>query len=278
MAPRISVVINTLNEEVNLPYALRSVHSWADEIIVVDMYSEDRTVEIARGFGANVFLHERIGFADPARAFAIAQTTGDWVFILDADEIIPAQLSRKCQEIARDDRVDIVNLPRLNYLLGSALLHTGWGPEQDRQMRFFRRGFLCTTATIHDFLKPLSTARVFDLPYRSGLAIVHFQYPDVTHFIEKLNRYTTIEARQAFERGASSTFVRASLFAAVEFGLRYFKAGGFRDGWRGFYLSWFMAIYRLAMYAKLKELQTTGEAEKVIHLYHQEAERLLNVY
>ena len=88
-AQRISVVINTLNEERRLPYALRSVQDWVDEIVVVDTHSDDKTVEIAEEFGARIFTHERVGYADPARAFAFARATGDWILILDADELVP---------------------------------------------------------------------------------------------------------------------------------------------------------------------------------------------
>ena len=100
MTQRISVVINTWNEEQNLPWSLGSVRSWADEIVVVDMHSQDRTREIAESFGAKVYLHEWLGFADPARAFAIAQATCDFVLLLDADEMIPKPLSRELQRIA----------------------------------------------------------------------------------------------------------------------------------------------------------------------------------
>ncbi|PYU89881.1 MAG: glycosyltransferase family 2 protein, partial [Acidobacteria bacterium] len=116
MGPRISVVVNTLNEEKNLPYALRSVRSWVDEIVVVDMHSQDRTVEIAREYGAKVYSHEPMGFVEPARAFAVAQAGGDWILILDADEVVPLLLSRRLREIARRDEADVVTLPRLNYL------------------------------------------------------------------------------------------------------------------------------------------------------------------
>src|SRR5262245_29586580 len=103
MAPGISVVINTRNEEKNLPHALRSVRPWVDEIIVVDMCSEDRTVEIARSFGAKTFPHEPLGYCEPARAFALGQATQPWVLILDADEMVPAPLSRALRSAAAGD-------------------------------------------------------------------------------------------------------------------------------------------------------------------------------
>ncbi len=278
MEPRISVVINTLNEEGNLPYALRSVKPWADEIIVVDMHSEDRTVEIAKEYGARVFFHERKGFADPARAFAIAQAGGDWILILDADELVPYPLSRKLREIARESKFDVVRLPWLNCLLGSPLMHTGWGPNQDPHLRFFKKGFLQTTSDLHNYLHPAPHSRVIELPFEPGLAIVHFNYLNSEHFIEKLNYYTTIEARQAFARGLRITPWRATLNGVKEFLIRYLKAQGFRDGWRGFYLSFFMVFYRIAAAAKLQELQTIGPREVIESGYRQEAERFLEAY
>ena len=139
MIPYISVVINTLNEERNLPYVLRSVRSWVDEIIVVDMHSEDRTVEIAREYKARVILFERMSCCEPARGFAVAQATGDWVLILDADEMVPKPLSQKLMHIASEDTADVVSIPWLNHLLGGTIGHMGWGPHQDRHPRFFKK-------------------------------------------------------------------------------------------------------------------------------------------
>jgi glycosyltransferase involved in cell wall biosynthesis len=279
MTGKISVVINTLNEERNLPYALRSVRPWADEIIVMDMYSEDRTVEVARAHGAKVFFHERVGFVEPARACAIAKATTEWILILDADELVPAPLSHLLRETADDDRADVVVIPNLNYFLGGPLMHTGWGPEQNKHARFFKRGMLQeATAKIHDYLEPVAEARMLELAYTPGHAIVHFNYVDTSHFLEKLNRYTTIEARQALERGERSS-VRLALYkAAKEFYGRFFKRQGYRDGWRGLYLSGLQAMYNWATYTKLRELEATGGREAILELYGRERERLIADY
>lgn len=278
MEPRISVVINTLNEEKNLPYALRSVRPWVDEIVVVDMYSQDRTADIVLQFKAKLYYHERMNFADPARAFAVSQATGEWILVLDADEVIPLPLSCKLREIARGDVADVVKLHRLNYLLGVPLGYSGWGPSQDALMRFFKRGWLHMTARIHDFLKPVPGARILEIPYQPDHAIVHFPYLDVAQFLERLNRYTTIEAEQARERGETTARLSALAHAAREFIGRYVRARGYRDGWRGLYLSLFMAFYRLATYAKVTELESLGRRAAVEAIYQREAERILREY
>ncbi len=278
MAPTITAVINTLNEESNIAIALRSIRSWVDEIVVVDMHSDDSTVDIAHEFGAKVFLHDRMGFADPARAYALEQATGDWVLILDADECIPFALSRELTAIAARDAADVVAIPRLNYLLGMPLMHTQWGPEQDTHFRFFKRGHLNATSAVHDYLHPLVSSRVLKLRYQPELAIVHFNYRNSEQFLERLNRYTNIEAQQAFARGDQMTPAVGVVKAAGEFVNRYVVGSGWRDGWRGFYLSLFMAFYRLVKAAKLRELAEFGDGEMVRARYLEQAERIVQEY
>jgi (heptosyl)LPS beta-1,4-glucosyltransferase len=278
MAPTISVVINTLNEEQNLPYALGSVRSWVDEIVVVDMYSEDRTVAIAREFGAKVYFHERLGFADPARAFAVQQTTGDWILVLDADEMIPPPLSRALMQIAAGSDVDVVEVHRLSYFFGAPLMHSFHGPRRDHTPRFFRKDHVIAASTIHATLRSSPDSRIFDLRYEPGLAIVHFAYMDSKDFIEKLDRYTGIEARQAFERGERVQLFSAAFRAARVLLGRSLITGGFRDGWRGLYVALLYTFYRVVAFAKLYELTALGGREQIQSNYRREAEKLLEVY
>jgi glycosyltransferase involved in cell wall biosynthesis len=278
MSSRISVVINTLNEERNLPYALRSVQPWADEIVVVDMYSTDRTVEIARQFGAKVYFHEGPGFNYPPREFAVKQASEAWIFMLDADELVTLSLSKALRRIAEGNSADVVLVPRLNYLLGLALQHTRWGPDQDIQVRFFKKGKISASSIAHQDFHPVEGAKIQRVTFDGSNAIVHFNYLDSTQFIERLNRYTSIEAGQAFGHGSHSNVFLAVARAAKEFVSRYIKARGYLDGWRGFYLSAFMSFYRLAAAAKLKELEVLGTRDKLAELYREKAESVLKEY
>lgn len=278
MTARISVVVNTWNEEHNLPWSLGSVQRWADEIVVVDMHSTDRTREVAESYGAKVYLHEWTGFSEAARAFAIDRSQGDFVLLLDADEMIPAPLSRALRTLVEEGRYDIANLARSNYLLGEKLEHTGWGAAQDRHLRFFRRGSLITTATIHKYMHPAEGARIYHMPADPELSIVHFNYIDVSQFIEKLNRYTTVEAQQAKERGERESGWVTARKVFGELYRRYLKKGGYRDGWRGFYLSLLMALYRVGAAAKLAELNAGMGPEGARARYRQIAEDVLRGY
>jgi glycosyltransferase involved in cell wall biosynthesis len=246
--------------------------------VVVDMHSDDATRDIAARFGARVFLHDRVGYADPARAFAMDQAVGDWILLLDADELVPAPLSQRLRQVAESDEFDVVIIPRLNYLLGSPIWHTGWGPTQDHHQRFFRRGAVAARPVIHDFLQIQPGSRVLRIAYEEGLALVHFNYVGVSSFVDRLNRYTDIEASRLLAEGRVPGSVRAITGSVREVARRYFRRGGFKDGWRGLYLSVLMGAYRFVAAAKARELVSIGTADSVVETYDREAERWLAGY
>jgi len=278
MSSSISVIINTLNAEKWLDYALRSVEPWAGEIVVVDMHSEDRTQEIARARGARVLLHERTGYVEPARAFAIAQAKHEWVLILDADEMVPEPLSRRLLQIAASAEADAVNLPRLNYMLGAPIMHTGWGPGQDRHWRFFTRGSVELPSRIHGAMLPRPGVRTLRLPATTDMALVHFNYIDVEDFMSRLNRYTSIEAASALERGERFGLARTAFATARELLARYFRHGGWRDGWRGAQLTLLMMCYRVVVAAKGRELRARDPRATVEQHYRDVAEKVAKGY
>lgn len=276
--PKISVLINTLNEEKNLPYALRSVKPWAEEIVVVDMYSEDRTAEIAHQYGAKVFFHERVPEFEIARAHAIDNAKNDWMFFLDADELVPERLSRELLRLAALSRHDVIKVPRINYLMGAPVMHSGWSPNEDKQYRLFRREKLSIRPTMHDHIEIMPGAKVYEIPYSPGLGIIHFSYLDVSHFIEKLNRYTSIHAIQAVEGGQRPNIAKALFRATRKFLAFYLLRRGYKDGWRGIYLALLMFFYEISTFAKITQLQIVGTREDIKKIYANESERYLSDY
>jgi len=120
----VSVLIHTLNEERNIRNCLETV-IWAEEIIVVDMYSDDKTVEIAREYTDKIFYFERVGYADPARKFALERATKPWILVVDADELVPRRLYEELKNIIEKDLADVVYIPRNNYFFGEILKGTG---------------------------------------------------------------------------------------------------------------------------------------------------------
>jgi len=134
----VSVLVHTLNEEKNIRNCLETV-KWADEIIIVDMYSDDKTTEIASEYTDKIFYHERMGYADPARQFGLEKASNEWILILDADELVPLKLKKRLETIIEEDLGDIISIPRNNYFFGKVMRHTGWGPLQDTLHRFSRK-------------------------------------------------------------------------------------------------------------------------------------------
>ena len=274
----ISCVINTYNEESNIEYALRSVYKWVDEIIIVDMHSTDRTVEIAKNYESKVYYYRNLGFADPARKFALSKATKKWILMIDADEVIPIELSTELIKISKEDQYDIVGIPYLNYLLGTEIHYSGWNTGLDYHTRFFKKGTLRTTKFIHNMISINKNAKIHRIPYKRNTYIVHFNYINTTHFLEKLNRYTTIEANQKFDIKEKSSIFKSIKFFTLEFGNRYIRRKGYKDGWRGFYLSLMMGFYRIITYIKLKELEDIGNKEDIVKKYHHIANEIIDKY
>lgn len=275
---RISVLINTKNEASRIRHAINSVKSWAGEIVVVDMHSDDGTGTIAKEMGARVIDHPDIGFVEPARRRAVEEARLPWVLVLDADELVPPSLAESLIDISHRDDCDVVLLSCLNFFFGSPLRHTGWGPKTDRHIRFFRPGFVQFGERIHEPPRPVEGARLYTLEPAAGQYLLHHNYVDVSHFLEKLDRYTTIEANHMVEARLAISSRRAALGAAREFWWRFVRHGGYRDGFRGLSLSWLMATYRLVAWAKANQLKTVGDRSRILEIYNEHAEAVINEY
>lgn len=134
----ISVLIHTFNEERNIRNCLETV-KWADEIIIVDMYSDDKTVEIAKEYTDKIYFFERVGYVEPARQFALEKSTHEWILVVDADELVPLKLKNKLFEIMEKDLADVVFIPRNNYFFGRLMQGTGWGLYRIISQDFLRK-------------------------------------------------------------------------------------------------------------------------------------------
>lgn len=248
---QITAIIHTKNEERNIAQAIRSVR-WADEVLIVDMESSDRTVEIAQSLGARILAVPNANYADPARAAGVRAASFPWIVYIDADELIPAELAKRLRELAEQPIADAYLLPRLNYMFGHAIGHGGWGADQDEQFRFFRKDALDVHPDIHRKPSLLPGKKKHTLTSREVPPIVHFNYLDTNHFVTKLLRYTDIEARSLPPK--PPTLMGMLLTMSKEFTLRFIALRAFQDGWRGLYLTILMVAYRVIAYAKAGEL------------------------
>lgn len=257
MANKVSVVINTFNEEENIKRAMNSV-SWADEILVCDMYSSDKTKEVAKELGARIILHKKEGYVEPARNFAISKARNEWILILDADEEIPESLSSEIKKmINKPISSDFVELPRKNIIFNKWIKATGWWP--DYHVRFFKKGKVLWNNKIHE--KPETKGLGITLPPEEKWAIVHYNYQTVRQFIQRMDRYTQIQANQLRKSGYQFKWQDVFQKPTSEFLSRYFSNKGYKDGLHGLALSFLQSFSFLVLYLKIWEMNGFKEQE-----------------
>ena len=248
---KISVVINTLNEAKNLPGALASVKSLADEVVVVDMESSDGTSGIAKGLGARVYSHKKVGYVEPARNFGILKAKNDWVLILDADEEVPPTLAKKLKELVASPTADYYRIPRKNIIFGKWIENSRWWP--DYNIRFFRKGFVSWDEEIHSV--PKTTGKGIDLPGKENFAIIHHNYRSVGDYLERMLRYSEIQSKDLMKNGYVFSWNDLVRKPFGEFLSRFFAGEGYKDGIHGLILATLQAFSEFVLYIRIWEKQ-----------------------
>lgn len=245
----ISAVVHTYNEENNIERCLSSL-IWTDEIVLVDMGSTDRTLEKARKFPVRIFNHVHTGFVEPARNFGIGKAHGDYILIIDADEEIPTLLAKKLSRITVEKRYDYYRLPRKNIIFGKWFKHSGWWP--DYQTRFFRKNFVIWTDKLHGI--PLTKGEGTDLEEKEDESIIHYNYQSIDQFINRLNRYSSITAKDLYVNNRKITATDLIKVPLQEFVKRFFMLEGYKDGIHGLSMSILQSFSELVVLIKLWEL------------------------
>jgi glycosyltransferase involved in cell wall biosynthesis len=262
----ISILINTLNEEKNIKACLESV-KWANDIVLVDMHSEDKTIEIAKNYTNRIFFFQKCGYVEPAREFALNKAKNDWCLVIDADELVPYSMFLKITSIVENNLADVVWFPHNNYFFGALLKGTGWSPLQDMHPRLFKKQFMELSPAIHSIYKIKENAKMLYIKNKDE-GFVHFNYIDAEHFLDKLNRYTTIEADNMFNgaKPQPNSLFKEIYYIARELGIRYVFKKGYKDGFIGLYLSILMGAYKATTYLKLRimRLYSAVDSRKTI--------------
>jgi len=250
--PKISAVINTRNEERNIRYCLETV-KWCDEIIVVDMESHDKTVEIAREYTEKIFTYPKgLAYVETARKYAVEKASGDWILLIDADEMVSPQLAEVLEKISAKHDIDIFQIPYRHYIMGAIVENCGWGYSP--MYRFFRKGAILFNETIHAGFNPLNSARLHQLEHVDDNCIIHFSYNDSYHFVEKMNNYTKVEAQHLYDNKTQFSCYKLLNRSVRQFLWRFIKLRGYKDGCRGFLLCLMMAFYQALSHIKLWEM------------------------
>lgn len=245
---KISVVINTYNAERFLQQVLDTAKGF-DEILICDMESTDRTIEIARQNGCKIVTFEKKNYhsAEPARTFAIQSASSQWVLVVDADELIPSELREYLyNEIKKPDCPSGIYIPRKNYYAGK-FMHCYY---PDYLLRFFIKEGTEWPPYVHTF--PTVKGRLDKIPRnRKDLAFIHLADDNVRAITFKTNEYTENEVNKKKDKHYGITaFIYRPIF-------RFFKSfiikGGFRDGTAGFIRASLEGYYQFIMLAKIWE-------------------------
>jgi glycosyltransferase involved in cell wall biosynthesis len=248
---KLSVLVITLNEELRLPACLESVR-FADQIVVVDSGSTDRTLEIARRFTDQVFHQDWLGM-NGQKAFALSKTSGDWILNLDADEAAGPELRAEVKAIvSRADLKEVgFMIPRLTFYQGRWIRHGGWYP--DRKLRLFRRASgRFAGVDPHDQVKV--DGPVGELKGE----ILHWTYEDLAHQVAALSQYAWAEATAKQKAAERFRLHRLLLHPPGAFLRTYFLKQGFRDGFPGLLIAGMNGFYTFLKYARLWELERSA--------------------
>lgn len=272
---KLSVVLATRNEEGNIGRCLESVKDIADEIIVVDEYSTDKTCEIAQKFGAKVFSEPHHEIFHITKEIALEKAAGDWILQLDADEVVTSELSKEIREVLNETYVYKKNnlferhqklieqrdgpigkktgevtgyfIPRLNMFLGRPLVHAGVYP--DGVIRLVRNGKArFPQKSVHEQIELDG-----EVSWLSG-NLLHYDSPTLKRYLTRLNRYTDLKAHelkdQKVSKGGVSFLMFVFYYPLTTFFKLYFRHLGFLDGVPGFFWSFFSATHFPISYFK----------------------------
>jgi len=275
---KLSVILAVRNEEENIGRCLDSVKNIASEIVVVDEYSDDKTVDIAKKYGAKVFLETHHDIFHITKQKALDRATGEWILQLDADEVVTLELAKEIKLVVshhplaighknqklflrhqkliekRDGKIgkptgEIVGyfIPRRNVFLGKPLIHAGVYP--DGVIRLIKRG------KAHFPQKSVHEQIVLngEVSWLSG-NLLHYDSPTFEKYLTRLNRYTDLKAQELANEKVGKSFWNLLKFSILlptyYFLLLYIRHLGFLDGMRGFVWSLFSAIHYPISYFK----------------------------
>lgn len=232
---KLTVVIPTLNEEIDLPRTLDSV-KFADEVIVVDSGSTDETIKIAKAMGARVVEHAFTSYSNQ-RNFCDSLVDTGWILSLEADVVIPKRLAEEIRSSIENTGCEAFYLGRINIIWGRPIMYTDWGPSDDCHIWLYKKDSGKWVSDVHEHYE---TARPTG---KLANNLVHYNYRTVAEFIDKTNLYS--------EMAKGSNAFALWLAPLRDFLKRYLYKQGFRDGYHGLFLSYLQSIYHWNVLVKV---------------------------
>lgn len=245
---KISACVITFNEEDRIEESLKSLAEVADEIIVVDAFSTDKTPEIVRNYTLRFFQREWNGYSSQ-KNFAISQVKYPWILSIDADEVLSPELKKEILELKKGEPdCDGFSFRRKTFYLGKWIRHSGWYP--DKKTRLFRKGTAYWEGDyVHERL--VFKGRVKELKGE----LLHYSYRNLSDHVLRIERYSTLASQKLFKEGEKSSYLKIFLLPLVTFLRTFIFKSGFLDGIHGLIISFFSSYYVFLKFAKLLELQ-----------------------
>ena len=239
---KLSVIIPCYNAEKSIEKCLQSVH-WADELLVMDSYSTDRTLEIAGNYTDRIIQHEYENSAQQKNR-AIPRAEYDWVLIIDSDEHVSSALADEIQDLLqRVPDKEGYWIYRRNYLMGKHVRHSGWG--NDKVLRLFHRDLgRYSNKRVHAEVELENTGAL------TG-RIDHHSISNMTEWVSKIDRYSSWKAEDKFQKKTRVPVLHLVFRPPFRFIKDYILRLGFLDGWRGFLIAAMSAYAEMLMAAKL---------------------------
>lgn len=244
----VTVVVSAFNEEQKIKDCLESV-AWADEIILVDNQSTDKTKEVSQKYDVKIFTQKNNLMLNVNKNFGFTKASSDWILSLDADERVSKELAKEIQAVLQNQNSSVngYRIPRKNIIFGKPIMHTGWYP--DYQTRLFRRGKgRFEEKHVHEMIK--TEGSLAELTNH----IVHYNYENIAQFLHKhILIYAPNEADELIRNGYTFDYLDAIRFPSKEFLSRFFAREGYKDGLHGLVLSCLMGFYHLIIFVYIWE-------------------------
>ncbi len=248
MAVKISGLINTWNEAETIRYAVESLKTWCDEVLIVDQQSSDDTTRIARACGARVIEVEATGYVEIIRKMSVDLTEHDWVMVLDSDEVVHPALGVRLREIAETGEANVVRIPRRNIILGREMEHGQWWPNAKR--RFFHKDHIDIRVEMHGGFHAAEGATEIMLPLDRDCCLWHYSYHNIADMVWKSQRYTTVQAWQRSRSGRTPGPRRWFRVAFRQAWKEFVRGKAWRDGAAGIAISVIRIMDRFLVQAK----------------------------
>jgi glycosyltransferase involved in cell wall biosynthesis len=253
---KLSVVIITLNEERNLERCLRSVQDVADEIVIVDSLSTDRTIEIAKTFGSKIISKAFDGYVKQRR-FADAQATHDWVLAIDADEALSPELAASIRQVKAAPKFNAYKLSRLNNYCGKWIKHGGWYPDKKTRL-FDRSKGNWQGEMVHEYWELQDSTQPVGNLHGD---LLHYSFYTISEHIRQIEKFTEMSARAAVAQGRDCSKIKILLGPAWAFFTMYILKLGFLDGYYGMLFCRLSASATLIKYSKIRQYAAAKRGE-----------------